>query len=71
MMLLQPQVSLLDKFVIQQESIPNLISPIGFKHGQILIPNRNSTGVASVGGTGDAIDALNKNVSLYSQQLSN
>lgn len=34
MMLLQPQVCLLDKFVIQQESIPNLM-PIGMKANHV------------------------------------
>lgn len=60
MMLLQPQVSLLDKFVIQQESIPNLMTPIGFKQGQII--QRNGSGTHSTVGAGESIDTLNKNV---------
>lgn len=56
MMLLQPQVTILDKFVIQQESIPNLITPIGIKHNQIQI-NSNR-------GTMDVTDSITKNVSI-------
>lgn len=52
MMLLQPQVNLLDKFVIQQEAIPNLITPIDVKQGQMHFNNR----------TADVMDSINENV---------
>lgn len=39
MMLLQQQVCLLDKFVIQQEAIPNLM-PIGIKPNHVAFNNR-------------------------------
>lgn len=35
MMMLQPQVNLLDRFVIQQESIPNFMPPLGARQPQM------------------------------------
>lgn len=35
MMMLQPQVTLLDRFVIQQESIPNFMPPLGSRQPQM------------------------------------
>lgn len=55
MMLLQPQVTLLDKFVIQQEAIPNLMTPIDVKQGQLHFIHRAA----------DAMDSINENVSFY------
>lgn len=52
MMLLQPQVTLLDKFVIQQEAIPNLLPAIDVKQGQLLFANRTS----------NVMDSINENV---------
>lgn len=54
MMLLQPQVCLLDKFVIQQEAIPNLMSPIGMKPNHIMFNNSR---------TMENLELLTKNVS--------
>lgn len=53
MMLLQPQVTLLDKFVIQQEAIPNLITPLDVKQGQLHFIHRVT----------DPMDSINENVS--------
>lgn len=53
MMMLQPQVNLLDRFVIQQESIPNLIPAMSTR--QIQFNNR----------TTDGINNLAKNVSIF------
>lgn len=53
MMLLQPQVTLLDRFVIQQESIPNLMPPIGARPTQMQFGNHGI----------DAMNNLVKNVS--------
>lgn len=47
MMMLQPQVTLLDRFVIQQESIPNLM-PIGNRHTQMQFGNRGADGINNI-----------------------
>lgn len=54
MMMLQPQVNLLDKFVIQQESIPNFMPPLGARQAQMQF-NRG----------GDGMTNLTKNVSKF------
>lgn len=56
MMMLQPQVNLLDKFVIQQESIPNFMPPLGARQPQMQF-NRG----------GDGMSNLTKNVSNFYQ----
>lgn len=53
MMMLQPQVNLLDKFVIQQESIP-MMPPLGARQPQMQF-NRG----------GDGMTNLSKNVSKF------
>lgn len=53
MMLLQPQVCLLDKFVIQQEAIPNLM-PIGLKPNHIVFNNNRAM---------ENLEQITKNVS--------
>lgn len=40
MMMLQSQVTLLDRFVIQQESIPNMLPPLGARHVPLQYVNR-------------------------------
>lgn len=52
MMLLQPQVCLLDKFVIQQEAIPNLM-PIGIKPNHMVFNNNRIV---------DNVEQVTKNV---------
>lgn len=47
MMMLQPQVTLLDRFVIQQESIPNFMPPLGARQPQMQF-NRATDGVNSL-----------------------
>lgn len=44
MMMLQPQVNLLDRFVIQQESIPNFMPPLGARQSQMQF-NRGADGM--------------------------
>lgn len=44
MMMLQPQVNLLDRFVIQQESIPNFMPPLGARQPQMQF-NRGADGM--------------------------
>lgn len=53
MMLLQPQVCLLDKFVIQQEAIPNLV-PIGIKSNHMVFNNNRTI---------ENLEQITKNVS--------
>lgn len=53
MMMLQPQVNLLDRFVIQQESIPNLMPAMGTRQMQF-----NNRGM-------DGMNNLVKNVILF------
>lgn len=47
MMMLQPQVNLLDRFVIQQESIPNLMPPLGARQPQMQF-NRSGDGMINL-----------------------
>lgn len=47
MMMLQPQVNLLDRFVIQQESIPNFMPPLGARQPQMQF-NRNGDGMTNL-----------------------
>lgn len=49
MMMLQSQVTLLDRFVIQQESIPNLLPPLGARHVPMQYVNRGADGTANLG----------------------
>lgn len=42
MMILQSQVTLLDRYVIQQESIPNMLPPLGARHVPLQFVNRGS-----------------------------
>lgn len=46
MMMLQPQVTLLDRFVIQQESIPNFMPPLGARQPQMQF-NRGADGMTN------------------------
>lgn len=46
MMMLQPQVNLLDRFVIQQESIPNFMPPLGARQPQMQF-NRGADGMTN------------------------
>lgn len=47
MMMLQPQVNLLDRFVIQQESIPNFMPPLGARQPQMQF-HRNGDGMTNL-----------------------
>lgn len=47
MMMLQPQVNLLDRFVIQQESIPNFMPPLGARQPQMQF-NRGADGMTNL-----------------------
>lgn len=49
MMILQSQVTLLDRYVIQQESIPNMLPPLGARHVPLQFVNRGSDVTNSVG----------------------
>lgn len=60
MMMLQPQVNLLDRFVIQQESIPNFMPPLGARQPQM-----------QYSGSDGGMTNLVKNVSLNSNEGNN
>lgn len=55
MMMLQPQVNLLDRFVIQQESIPNFMPPLGARQPQMQFHRGSDGGLTN----------LVKNVNIY------
>lgn len=49
MMMLQSQVTLLDRFVIQQESIPNMLPPLGARHVPLQYVNRGPDVTNNIG----------------------